>query len=291
MISIPRTFRFFRNELTIPDSVFKDSILILQGSLIQAIGYTVFLIPNKIIPGGLYGVGTVLLHLWSIPVGTAVFLMNVPLLLWGIKALGARFGMRTVASIILTSAFTDIIYFLFESPNLTDDLMVQAIIGGILVGYGVSSVFKTGATTGGVEIVGQIFNRKLKLSIGRTILFINVGIIGTGVLFLGDLSMVIYSVVSVFAISKMMDASLEGISYYKLLIIASEKHELIYDQVHSTIKKEIHYVYDSSNYKKKLMLTTLSRRETTFLKEYVKSIDEKARVVIVNAQEVMNTRI
>jgi uncharacterized membrane-anchored protein YitT (DUF2179 family) len=286
---IPTLLHSFKNELTMTNTRLKDSLLIIQGALIQAAGYTIFLIPNKIIPGGLYGIGTVLYHLWAVPVGTAVLVMNVPLLIWGIRTLGARFGIRTVAGIILTAAFTDIIIYLFGIPTLTDDLMVQAIIGGILVGYGVSLIFKTGATTGGVEIVGQILNTKYKLSIGRSILLMNVVIITAGVFFLGDPSMVIYSIVSVYAISKMMDASLEGVSYYKGLIIVSKKHEEIKERVLQAIRRDIYYINEGDVSNNRLLFTALSRREAAFLKEYVKSIDEEASVIIFNAQEYIGT--
>ncbi len=266
-------------------------MLILQGSLIQAIGFTVFLIPNKIIPGGLYGIGTVLYHLWSIPVGTSVLIMNIPLLLWGIRTLGPRFGIRTIAGIVLTSAFTDSILYIFGTPKLTNDLMVQSLIGGILVGYGVSLIFKTGATTGGVEIVGQIINTKLKYAVGKAIFFMNITIIAGGVFVLGDISMVIYSMVSVYAISKMMDASLEGVSFYKGIIIVSDKHKEIREQVQKSIKRDVYYVNNEKDNRKRLLFTALSRREVAFLKEYVKSIDENASVIIFNAQEYMGINI
>lgn len=257
----------------------------LQGALIQAIGYTLFLIPNKIIPGGLYGIATVTYHLFSLPVGTAVLLMNLPLVVWGVRVLGPRFGIRTIAGIVLTSAFTDIIIYFFGIPKLTDDLMVQAIVGGVLVGYGVAQIFKTGATTGGVEIVAQILNRRVQFSAGRSILAMNVVIIAAGVLALGDVSMVIYSVISVYAISKVMDASLEGVSFYKGIFVVSEKHDEIREQVEGQIRRGVYSLAEVNEGEGQVLFTALTRREVAFLKEYIKSIDEKAVIVVFNAQE------
>ncbi len=291
IISIVREgLRSFRNELTTPETLLRDSVTIVQGALIQAAGYTLFLIPNKIIPGGLYGIGTVLYHLWGVPVGTSVLVMNVPLLVLGTRLLGPRFGIRTVAAIFLTAAFTDAIIYLFGVPNLTDDLMLQSVIGGIIVGYGTSRIFKTGATTGGVDIVGQIANARFKLSIGRIIFFVNVTIIGIGVIALGDPSMVIYSVVSVFAISKVLDASLEGVSFYKGLIIISEKHNLVREQVTRVIQREI-YTMNGQDNGREMLFTALTRRETTFLKDFVKAIDPGAVVLVFNAQEFIGTTL
>lgn len=288
---ILRFFESFRNDMTMPGTLPRDIILIVQGALIQAVGYTVFLIPNKIIPGGLYGIGTVLYHLFAFPVGTAVFIMNLPLVLWGIRVLGNRFGIRTVAGIVLTSAFTDIIIYLFGVPKLTDDLMVQAIIGGVLVGYGVSLIFKTGATTGGVEIVAQILTARFRLSPGRSILAMNVCIIAIGVFVLGDVAMVIYSVVAVYAISKVMDASLEGVSFYKGVIVVSEKHEQIRKQVETHIGRGIYTLRGEGGGAGQVLFTALTRREVIFLREHVMAIDAKAQVIVFNAQEFFGSNI
>ncbi len=288
---IKEILSLFHNELTTPETLLRDSVTIVQGALIQAAGYTLFLIPNKIIPGGLYGIGTVLYHLWGVPVGTSVLVMNVPLLVLGVTVLGPRFGIRTVAAIVLTSAFTDVIIFLFGVPNLTDDLMLQAVIGGIIVGYGTALIFKTGATTGGMDIVGQIASAKFRLSIGRTILFFNVAIIGIGVFVLGEFSMVIYSVISVFAISKMIDASLEGVSFYKGLIIVTSKPDQVRDRVHEVIRREIYAMSKPEGGDEKMLFIALTRRETTFLKDFVKSIDENAVVLVFNAQEFLGTTL
>ncbi len=283
--AISRFFTSFHNDMTMPGTLPRDIFLIVQGSLVQAAGYTIFLIPNKIIPGGLYGIGTVLYHLFSLPVGTVVFFMNLPLILWGIRVLGNRFGIRTIVGIVLTSAFTDIIIYLFGIPKLTDDLMVQAIIGGVLVGYGVSLIFKTGATTGGVEIVAQILTTSFGFSPGRSILAMNVCIIAAGVFFLGDMTMVIYSVVAVYAISKVMDASLEGVSFYKGVIVVSDKHEEIRERVEDHIGRGVYTLLGNGSGAGQVLFTALTRREVVFLKEHVMAVDSNALVIVFNAQE------
>ena len=138
---------------------------------------------------------------------------------------------------------------------------------------------------------GQIINTKLKYAVGKAIFFMNITIIAGGVFVLGDISMVIYSMVSVYAISKMMDASLEGVSFYKGIIIVSDKHKEIREQVQKSIKRDVYYVNNEKDNRKRLLFTALSRREVAFLKEYVKSIDENASVIIFNAQEYMGINI
>jgi len=269
---------------------FKNYFLILQGSVIQSIGYTLFLVPNKIVPGGLYGVATILYHRYHLPVGTMVFVMNIPLIIWGIRVLGPRFGAKTIVGIVLTSFSTDLIIYAIGIPELSGDLLVQSIIGGILVGYGVALIFKTMATTGGVEIAAQIFNSWYKISVGKSILFMNSAVILAGVVLFRDLNMAIYSAVSVYAISKVMDVSLEGMSYYKGILILSERYDDIKDKIRTDMQRGFLLLDGKGLFddrERRIIISALTRRELAFLKEYLKSLDEDIFFVVFNAHEIV----
>jgi len=268
----------------------KRYLLILQGSLISAAGYAVFLIPNRIVPGGLYGIGTVLYHMFSMPVGTVVFVMNIPLIIWGMKVLGPRFGAKTIVGITLTSVFTDMIIYVLKIPVLSDDPFISSIIGGFLVGYGVSLIFKTMGTTGGVEIVAQILQAKFRLSVGRSILFMNGTIVCAGAFVFRDINLLIYSGISIFMISKMIDVVLEGVSYYKGVFILSEKYEEIKQSITGDLNRNLAMLGEGGMFndsERRIIFTAVNRRELAFLRDYINRIDGDAFVMVFNSQEVM----
>lgn len=276
---------------------FKNYYLIVLGSAIAAFGYSLFLIPNKIIPGGLFGVSTTLYYLMGFPPGTTAILMNIPLVLIGIKILGPRFGVKTVVGISLISVMTDLFTFLGHNRALSDDMITSTLVGSFLVGIGASFIFKAKATTGGTDIVGQIFYRKWHIPIGKTMLFLNVFIIGLGGFALWheqksiDLfSLLVYAFMGTYVANKVIDVSLEGLSYYKSLFIISDKYEEIKDFITITIHRggtriPANGLFNDQN--RQIIFTTLNRRETAMVKDAIKKIDPKAFVVIFQTSEIL----
>ena len=278
---------------------FRNYLLIIQGALIAAAGYNFFLIPHKIIPGGVFGIGTVIYHLSGFPAGITSIILNIPLLILGIKVLGPRFGAKTVVGMVLVSIFNDGMNYLWPDVKLSDDMLVSCIIGGFLVGTGVALIFKAKATTGGTDIIGQVFHKKWKLPAGQTMLYTNAFILLSGALslYISDpgtdfFRIIIYAVVASFTSSKTIDVTLDGASFYKGIFIISDHYDEIKQKLINDVKRGGTLIPARGMFKdgeKKIIFTAVSRRETAYIKEYIKKIDPHAFFVIFQTNEVYGT--
>ena len=125
-----------------------DYIKIVIGTLLTAISLVCFLVPHKIAPGGVSGIGTVIYYLFNIPVGVTMLAINIPLLFLATKKLGGIFGIRTVVATVLLSVFTDFL----RLPSLTDSPILATVYGGLLMGIGLGIVLSAKATGGQISL-------------------------------------------------------------------------------------------------------------------------------------------
>ena len=276
---------------------FKSLYLIIQGALIAAFGYNFFLIPHKIIPGGLMGLSSVFYHLVGIPVGLLTIIMNIPLILLGMKVLGNRFGYKTILGMTLLSLFNDGMNYFWHDVTLTDDIFLSCIIGGTLVGAGVASIFKAKATTGGTDIIAQLFHVKFKFSTGKVVLFTNIIFLSLGALSIHlknpetteFFKMIVYAIVAQFTTAKVLDVILEGTSYYKGIFIISNKYDEVKEKLLVQMRRGGTMIHGRGMFKddeRRIIFTAVSRRESAFLKEYIKSIDPQAFIIIFQTNEI-----
>ena len=276
---------------------FKSLYLIIQGAVIAAFGYNFFLIPHKIIPGGLMGLSSVFYHLLGIPVGLLTIILNIPLILLGMKILGNRFGYKTILGMTLLSLFNDGMNWFWHDVTLTDDIFLSCIIGGTLVGAGVASIFKAKATTGGTDIIAQLFHVKFKFSTGKVVLFTNIIFLSLGAFSIHMknpettefFKMIVYAIVAQFTTAKVMDAILEGTSYYKGIFIISNKYDEVKEKLLTQLRRGGTMIHGRGMFKddeRKIIFTAVSRRESAFLKEYIKSIDPQAFIIIFQTNEI-----
>ncbi|MCK4981168.1 MAG: YitT family protein, partial [Candidatus Delongbacteria bacterium] len=149
-----------------------DMLYIVIGSLIMASGYVFFVVPYKIVPGGVYGIAIILHHTFGLPTGTTGLVLNIPLVIWGIKELGPKFGWKTILGMTLTSVAIDVMtYFWGDRPLVIEnELILSPIFGGLLIGGGLALIFRARATSGGTDIVAQIMNKHTGISMGQLII-------------------------------------------------------------------------------------------------------------------------
>ncbi len=274
---------------------FKNYFLILQGAIMTSAGYIFFLIPHKIIPGGIFGFSSIIYHLFGFPAGTLTMLLNIPLILIGMKIIGPKFGGKTVVGILFVSACTDIMNYFWKDFPLSDDPLVSSLIGGFLVGSGIALIFKAKATTGGTDIIGQILYKKLKIPIGNVYIAFDATVITVGAILIQGFhqevyKVMIYSIVSSYATAKILDIALEGYSYYKGIFIISDKYEEVKEKILTDLKRGGTMIPGKGMYndsEKKIIFSALSRREIAYIKDYMKTIDAQAFIVVFNTQEIL----
>ena len=216
-----------------------DYAFIITGSFILAASFVFFITPHKIVPGGVYGISIVVHYLtkgvfsfWpeGIPIGFFALLLDIPLIIAGIKILGPRFGVKTITGSILTATFTDLITFLRPVPPdtpLVDDVLLSVIFAGVLAGFGLGLIFKSRATSGGSDIIAMIIAKYTHIQIGRLMIYVDSVIVLFGLFAFGDWAIPLYSWIVIYIVGKVIDITLEGADYNKALLIISKQHELI----------------------------------------------------------------
>jgi uncharacterized membrane-anchored protein YitT (DUF2179 family) len=260
------------------------------GAFLAAVAIEEFLIPNNIIDGGIVGISIIISYLSKIPLGFFIVVLNIPFVLFGYKHLGKDFVISTVYSVISLSIWVSVLH---PIPELTKDLFLASIFGGIILGLGVGLIIRNGGSLDGTEIVAIILNRKVSFSVGEIVMFINVFIFFiAGIVFGLDRAM--YSMVTYFIAFKMIDIVVEGIDDSKAIFIISNESEQIKDKLASYFNRGL-TIFDGrggySNEKKDILYIIIRRSEIYRLKNIVLELDKEAFITIQDIKEVFGKNI
>ncbi len=276
----------------------KSWIMVFIGSAILASAFVLFINPYRIVPGGVYGAGVVLHALFpSIQVGTFGLMIDIPLLLIAFRVFGGMFGAKTVFAALITPVIMNTLTAIIgEDPalmfdgriDLSNDIIIACIFGGALVGTGVGLVVRTRATTGGTDIVAMLLTKYSKLNFSRSILVVDSLVVVFGIIVLGDWKLPLYSLVTVFVMSRTIDFVIDGASYDKLLFIISDRHDQLRTFILDEMGRGATYIKSSGMYtgnEKEMVFLVVSRREVTSVQNKIREIDKDAFVVVVDAYE------
>lgn len=278
-----------------------DYLFILLGSFILAASFVFFITPHKIVPGGVYGISIVVHYLtqgvfsfWpdGVPIGLFALMLDIPLIIAGIKILGPRFGVKTITGSILTATFTDMITWfrpLADAP-LVNDVLLSCVFAGVLAGFGLGLIFKSRATSGGSDIIAMIIGKYTHIQIGRLMIYVDSVIVLFGLFAFGDWAIPLYSWVVIFITGKVIDITLEGADYNKALLIISKQHEKIRNKLIEDLNRGGTYLKGEGMFtgeEKRIIYTVVSRREVAVLKEYISNIDPDAFITIMDTKEIL----
>ncbi len=262
--------------------------MIILGSIITAISINMLLVPNKIAPGGVSGVATVVYYLFEFPVGTTMLVLNIPLFIFGVKYLGGTFGIKTLFSTIILSVIIDLTTFL---PVITKDPLLASLYGGAIMGVGLGLVFRAGATTGGTDLAAKILHRFMPyFTLGQLILVIDFAVIVFAAVVFKDYDLALYAVVTLFVASRIIDGILEGVNFSKGVFIVSTKSQQISETIMKDLDRGVTGLNGRGMYtgqEKTVLLCVLARREIPRVKSIVKEIDKDAFVILTDVREVL----
>ncbi|WP_297092303.1 YitT family protein [uncultured Draconibacterium sp.] len=278
-----------------------DYLMIIAGSFILAASFVFFITPHKIVPGGVYGIAIVVHYLtegvfsfWpdGIPVGLFALLIDIPLIITGIKVLGPRFGVKTVTGSILTATFNDLITMMRPVGNapLVNDILLSCIFAGVLAGFGLGLIFKSRATSGGSDIIAMIIGKYTHIQIGRLMIYVDSVIVLFGLIAFGDWAIPLYSLIVIYITGKVIDLTIEGASYNKALIIVSAKHSEIKQKLLVDLERGGTYLNGEGMYTgehKQIIYTVVSRREVAILQEFISKIDPDAFITVMDTKEIL----
>ena len=267
-----------------------DIFLIIIGSGIMGLAYNLFLIPHRIVPGGAGGLAIILNYLLQTPVGLVVIIINIPLFAIGVKALGRMYGVKSLFGIILSSLAIDFFTYVVPVPSITNNEILAAVYGGILLGAGLGVVFRGKGSTGGTDIVGQVLNRYTNLSIGMGILVTDFVIISLAGFVFGKFELALYGYLNLFISSKVIDLISEGWSFTRAVYIISDKTGEIAQRIMNDMGRGVTRLYAKGEYtdtERDVLLCVMTKREIPMVRSLTKEIDPKAFVIISDVYEVL----
>ncbi|UGB31576.1 YitT family protein [Metabacillus sp. B2-18] len=269
--------------------IIKRALFIFIGAVLMAVGLEIFLVPNKVIDGGIVGISIILSHLLGMKLGLFIFLLNIPFFFIGYKQIGKTFALSTVFGISVLSVATALLH---PVPAFTEDVLLATVFGGIILGIGVGIVLRYGGSLDGTEILAVLFNKKLPFSVGEIIMFFNIFILGSaGFVFGWNRAM--YSLIAYFIAFKTIDIVLEGLDESKSAWIISDNYQEIGDAILARLGRGVTFLNGEGAYtgdNKKVIFCVITRLEEAKLKSIVEDLDESAFLAVANIAEVRGGR-
>ncbi len=271
------------------NSIAIDIFFWILGCAISAAAITMLLEPNGVSPGGFTGIATLINHLIKIPVGTVLFLLNVPIIIIQFKKFGRTFFIKTtVATFILSLALN-----LTEAllPKFRLDGVLAAVFGGIMLGFGLSLVLLHSATTGGVDVIAKLINTRFRhITVGRVILFFDFFVVGLSALVYGNISSALYSLISIYASSSIIDIMLYGGDKGKLVLVITGSAAEIAEDIIKLMQRGVTQIPAIGVYsgdEKKVLLCGVRIDEVAELHRIIHLHDKKAFVIVTDAGEIL----
>ena len=274
----------------------KEYLLLTLGILIYVAGWTIFMIPNNLIGGGLTGVSSIIQYAVGIKMGYTYFVLNAILLVTAFVVIGANFGGKTIYAIILASVGLNVLQDLIpaaiiETLSVQNGTLMSTIMGGIPSGAGIGMSMSQGGSTGGTDIIALIVNKYRNISPGRIILWIDAVIIlsslavpsytaeGELVPFAEKITTVVYGLILITVNGYVVDLYLSGSKQSVQLFIMSRKYEEIADAITKDIHRGVTVLPAVGWYTKKenhVLMVVTRKTDLNFLLKYIKTIDNDA---------------
>ncbi len=266
-------------------------ILLTLGTFFIAAGLLLFLEPNTIAPGGVTGLAIVIKKLTGVEIYLTNILINIPLFAAGIYVLGRSFGVKTAYGTAVLSVFLWAFSKGGSSYMATDDLLLAAIFGGIMVGVGIGFVFRGGGTTGGTDLGGAILNKLYPgLSIAKMMMILDLFVIAAAGIVDRKIETSLYSMIGLYVLVKVADFIVEGLDYSKSFHIVTDCPEEISRIIIDKLGRGVTSLYGKGMYTgkdKQVLLVVVNRAQVVKLKALVMDIDPRAFIMVSTTHEVL----
>lgn len=268
--------------------IFGDILVYILGGFIYSAAVTMLISPNEISPGGFTGIATVLQYLFGLPTGAMLFALNIPVLIMGFISFGGIFIFKTAAATVIMSLTLEICEAIL--PVFKVDKILVCVFGGILMGLGLSLIMLKGATSGGVDIIAKFINRRYPhLTVGRLILFSDALVVAVTAIVYKNIESALYSVVSLYASSKIVDVMLYGSDKGKIIYIITNKAKEISNEIISVLQRgvtEINVVGSFTGKERKMLMCTVRRQEVSLVLNITRNLDNDSFIVVGEAGEI-----
>lgn len=264
-----------------------DYLIMTIGAIIYAAGISLFLDPNSLAPGGVTGISIILNRITGVETGTLILLLNIPILILGAWRFGVRFILSTLYCIAVTSLCTNV---LSAYGPITDDLVLAAVVGGAVLATGVGLVFKSGGTTGGIDIIIKILRTKMPhLKTGALYLAMDAAVVTASAIIFRNIELALYAGVAVFVSSTVLDVVLYGRDGAKFIYIISDNYMPITKRLLEELDLGVTHMNASGAYsgKEKHVIMCVCRKQLSpKVEEIVKEEDPLAFMIVSSATEI-----
>ncbi|MGF7535779.1 YitT family protein [Bacillus mexicanus] len=257
----------------------KNFIFITLGALLLSLGIELFLIPNSMIDGGIVGISIMLSKITGIKLALFLMLLNAPFVYVGYKQVGRTFAIQSSYGIVATSVFTLLFHHIKPATN---DPLLAAVFGGIIVGVGVGTVLRSSGSLDGTEILAVLISTKTPFSVGNVVMFFNLFIL-TSAGFVFGWPGAMYSLITYYIASKTMDVVVQGMSETKSVWIISDNHLQIGQAIMDRLGRTVTYLEGEGAYsqdKKKVIFCIINRLEEAKMKSIVDDVDKNAFLAV-----------
>ncbi len=265
-------------------------IMATIGATMAAAALEIFLVPNSIIDGGITGISIILNTIFGGSLSLFILCLNIPFLIIGYKQLGKKFLIKASYSMLIFTLLLEV----FENVNeVTDDIILAFIYGGLMLGVGVGLVIKAGGCLDGTETVAILISKKTNFSVGQVILFFNIIIYATAIFVFGP-DRALYSLLTYFITFKLIDIVSEGMDQAKAVYIITDNTEKISDEIFKNLGRTVTILKGKgmvSQSEKVVLYTVITRLELPELREIVKNADVSSFVTVSDISEVIGTHI
>ncbi len=276
-----------KNPIQNPKKLVKKIVLVLLGTLIYSAGVGLFLDPNGLAPGGVVGISVIVSHLFGGPTGTWYFLLNLPIVLLGWWKFGGKFIVWSFYSVVCNSLFTNI-FVIF--PAVTKEPLLAALAGSILTGTGIGIVFRSGATTGGTDILVKILRNKYPaLKTSTLFMVMDIVIVAAAGIFFKDFNVAMYALIAVAIAGRVMDYVLYGKDEATLVFIVSDKPDTLLQRLLEEMDVGATILTGRGAYsqnEKNIIMCVVKKSATPNLEDIVKEEDSHAFMIVTSASEI-----
>lgn len=266
-----------------------DFLMLTVGAVIAAFAIEEFLVPCTILDGGVIGIGIMINNLTHIPLSILTIVFNIPFLIIGSRKLGLKFILKSAYAMVIFSVFLEVF-----APwvNATDQYLLAVCFGGVILGAGVGIIIRWGGCLDGTETVAILLNRKFKFPVGQTVLLFNIVIyVIAGFLFGFERAM--YSLLTYFITSKIIDMVETGLEQAKAAMIITDEGKEIADKIYQQLGRTVTMLEGEGliSGKKVVLYCVLNRLEIFELKRLINEADGSAFIAISDVSEIIGKHI
>lgn len=282
-----------------PWQLLRDYLQMLVGTAIYTVGYTTFLLPYKIVSGGVTGISTLLFYMTGFPAGNTYFIINAFLLLMAMRILGWRYLVRTIIVTLLISGAIGVMQTQLTevAPDGTRTLMhvlgdqkfMACVIGAFLEGLGLAIIFMAGGSTGGTDIIASAINKYWNISLGRLLLMLDIVIIGSSYIIGHGLETMVVGYLAMFISTNFLDYVINSARQSVQFIIISKQYEEIAKEVNTRLERGVTVLSGEGFYSKEnrqVLLILAKKYESRAIFHLIKRIDPRAFVSMSNVEGV-----